>query len=564
MDKVQTDILVVGGGIAGLMAAIQARKAGARVVVAEKADTRRSGAGGMGNDHFRVYLPEYHGTNVEPVIEAYFLSHMGGGGMKHFDAVIPLWLERSAEVAKIWDDWGIPMKHEGKYVWAGHTFPGYPHISLKYHGENQKLILTKKARDQGVEIINRVMVLDILMGNDRPVGALGIHAWEDRLVQFEAKAIILSTGGCSRLYPSLTPGWVFNVGGCPSCTGDGRAMAYRAGAELVNVEMRTRHCGPKYLARSGQATWVGVLRDPQGRPIGTFVDKPDPEWGDPAMEANKGIFAQYRAAGRGPVYMDCGGLSDDDYQHMRHWLVQEGNTTILDYMDSEGIDPRRNPVEFTTYDMGGGGGISINARSETIVNGLYAIGDDAPLGIGACSGAAVHGMAAGENAAKYVKEVGPSHIEKSDRAKKTVAENIRLLDSVRNREDGATWLEFNFALQQTLQDFAANPKSESLLQQGLKHIQRVKARALETLGASNQHELVRSLEVLNLLETAELIFISSLARNETRGLFVRSDYPLPLPMPRQLTIKQVDGRPTTRWEEVRRWRTGVNSANEPF
>lgn len=206
----------------------------------------------------------------------------------------------------------------------------------------------------------------------------------------------------------------------------------------------------------------------------------------------------------------------------------------------------------------------MNPKSETTVPGLYTAGDETPLGIGALPGAGVHGMVAGENAARYAKESPPPNLRKSGRARETIEANTRSLNAIRTREEGAGWLEFNVAVQQTLNDYAGGTKSEGLLVQGLKHMRRLRAKAEQTLGAKNQHELIRCVETSNILQLAELVFVSSLERKETRGSFVRSDYPLPLPMPRLLAIKHVDGQPVTRWEEVRRWRTGVHSTNEPF
>ena len=81
-EVIQTDVLCVGGGIAGLMAAIRASESGAKVVVADKANTARSGSAGLGNDHFRCYIPEIHGSDMKPNLEALARSP-GGGGMRH-------------------------------------------------------------------------------------------------------------------------------------------------------------------------------------------------------------------------------------------------------------------------------------------------------------------------------------------------------------------------------------------------------------------------------------------------------------------------------------------------
>ena len=180
-----------------------------------------------------------------------------------------------------------------------------------------------------------------------------------------------------------------NRGGV-TLTGDGRAMAYRAGAELCNMEMPGLHAGVKYFCRNGQATWEGVLRDRDGVPIGPFLEKPDPLYGDITMEVNKRHIESYTKSARSPVYMDMTGLSREQLDLMEHWLRQEGNSTLLRHFRQEGIDMIDTAVEFSTYvlKLPISSGIVFNGGSETCVPGLYAAGDE---GYGGISGAAVTG-----------------------------------------------------------------------------------------------------------------------------------------------------------------------------
>ncbi|MDP6179897.1 MAG: FAD-binding protein, partial [Desulfatiglandales bacterium] len=283
-DVIKADVLCIGGGIAGLMSAIRASELGAKVIVAEKGNTLSSGAGGIGNDHFACYIPEVHGPDVMPLIEEMRRGQMGGR-LKH-EGMVRVWLENTFDIVKLWDSWGIPMKYRDRYEFAGHAFPedSYP-CHLKYEGQKQKSVLTHQALKRGAKIINRVMIFDLL-GEKSIIGAIGIDTREDKLIEFEAKSVVLSTGTVARLYPGPTPALMFNATRPGTLTGDGRAMAYRVGAELFNAEMHEHHAGPKYFVRSGQATWVGVVKNPHGKPVGPFVTKPDKRYGDMIIEVN--------------------------------------------------------------------------------------------------------------------------------------------------------------------------------------------------------------------------------------------------------------------------------------
>ncbi len=540
-EMIEADVLCIGGGIAGLMAAIRASELGAKVVVAEKGNTLTSGAGGLGNDHFVCYIPEIHGPEVMPVIEELRRGQLSAR-LKDLEKT-RLWMEHTYDIVKLWDSWGIPMKYRGRYEFAGHVYPGDAYAChLKYAGKKQKSVLTKEALKRGVKIINRVMIFELLSDNGI-FGAIGLHTRDGHLIEFRSKSAILGTGTVARLYQGLTPGWMFNATRPGTLTGDGRIMAYRAGAELFNVETLEHHAGPKYFTRSGQATWVGVVRDPRGKPIGPFLEKPDKRYSDMIIEVNKGLFSEYARSGKGPVYMDCRGISENDYKYMQHWFAQEGFGAFTDHLHAKGIDLRKNPIEWATYGMRGScGSIWQDINGQTSIKGLYVAGDETTRSI---SPAATFGWIAGEHAARWVKDVEAGF---STKAKECIKEKGSFLSEIMRREEGPDWKEVNIALQQIMSDYAGSIRSESLLEAGHDHLRRLKQEARDTIIAGNPHELSRALEVLNLIDLGELVCVAAKERKETRGQHNRTDYAYTNPiLDKYLIVKNVDGQPVTEW-----------------
>jgi succinate dehydrogenase/fumarate reductase flavoprotein subunit len=523
--RIKTDVLCIGAGIAGLMAGIRAAEKGARVTLAEKGHAMASGRGRGGNDHFWCYIPEIHGDDVdlfmkESLKTPKLKTMQSGTGLR----VLRTFLEKSFDIVKLWEQWGIPMKYQGRWEFAGHSFPGDILTHLKYEGRDQKKIMIKKAQELGAEIVNRVMVFDLLRDKDRIIGAIGIDTREDRLVVFEAKAIVLGTGCLDRLYPPPTPAWMASIPGNLTLTGDGRAMAYRAGADLVSPEMPKRHVGPRYFSRFGQATWIGVLRDSQDKPIGPYVTEPHRVYGDMTPEV-KGVFLEeVMKSGRGPVYMDCRGISEADYDYMMHFMWHEGNAPLFDYMKEEGIDIRKHPVEFQAYHIIPEGKIWINEKGEGSVPGLYSAGDESMGGI---SCAAVFGWIAGENAALYAKNVS---LAENGSIRTEISNKSEMVQKIEGRKVGPDWKEVNIALQQLMQDYAGVVRSESMLKAGFSYLRRMRKKVDKTMIARNRWELTRCLETLNLLDLGELVLIGANERKESRALHVRADFPLTDPV----------------------------------
>lgn len=549
-EPIEVDVLVVGGGIAGLMAAINAADQGVSVIVAEKANTKRSGSGATGNDHFLCYIPEVHGDDIKPIVQEVRNSLIGG---YHDSTHTMKFLEQAFDRVRDWDSWGISMRPTGKWEFMGHAFPGRPRVWLKYAGHNQKEVLTREAKGRGVRIENHLPITDVITDGGEVVGAIGlsIRKEEPVLKLFRAKSVILATGSASRLYPPApSPGWIFNTAFCPSCTGAAQATAYRAGAKLVNMEFPNRHAGPKFMARCGKSSWIGVFKDPQGTPIGPFVTKPTRELGDITSDVWNSVFTDMHRSGRGPAYLDCSQTAEEDIEYMLWGMKNEGLTGMLNYMNEEGIDVRKHMVEFMQYEPHLiGRGVDIDLNGESSLPGLFAAGDPVGNFRADIAGAAVFGWIAGNSAAERAQ--GISRFEKAE-ACPVVEERAKLYSGFVERENGPAWKEANLALQQLMKDYAGLAvRSETLLKAGLKYFRDLETKVLSTLVADDSHALMRCCEVLDLLECGETIFLTALERKETRGLHIRSDFPFtnPLLQERWVTIRQEKGEAKVAWRD---------------
>ena len=464
-EIVKTDFLIVGGGSAGMQAAIAAGEKNIDVIIAEKADTRRSGSGANGNDHFACYIPECHGDDFDLVIRQIDMT-MDGGPFQD-PTMLRLWVSRSFEVVKKWEAIGINMRPTGKWNFEGHSVPGNQRYHLKYDGTNQKMALTKEAKAKGARIMNKTVINELLLDQGRVVGAIGIDIsdTEPEVVIFQAKAVLLAAGGASRLYPGITPQYMFNDCGCPANTGAGHAMALRAGVKLANLDMAAGHAGPRYFARGGKGTWIGLTSDITGTCITPYQDKPSRENGDIASDIWPGSYRERMQIGQGPTYMNCTQTTDEDLDYMLHTaMVSEGIDSITDQLAQRGVSLRDEMIEFGSYNIGiGSQGVDIDTHAMSNIPGIFAAGSVGNVK-GSLAGAVIMGMVAGESAADYVKTVDEVSVEHHP----LVAEKIAFYSEILDRESGAYWKEPAATLQNIMNDYAGpNVRSESLFNAGL-------------------------------------------------------------------------------------------------
>lgn len=555
-QTLETDVLVVGGGIGGLMAAIGAAKTGARVIVAEKANTKRSGSGATGNDHFLVYDPALHGNDMEVIVNEVLDSLVG---LCHDTYLTRKFLKHTLSVANLWEEWGIDMSPSGKRECMGHAYPDRPRIWLKYDGHNQKQVLTKVAKENGAEILNHHPVIDLIKYDGKIAGALALNLSneaEPTVTLIKAHAVVLSTGTANRLYtPIGTPASLFNTAFCPSCTGAAQAQAWRIGAKLVNLEFPNRHAGPKYLARCGKSTWIGLYKYPDGKLLGPFVTKPTKELGDITADVWNTAFSDVIRNGSGPSYLDCSRTALEDLEYMYKGMKSEGLTSVLEYMKRKGLSPEKHAFEFTPYEPHLiGRGLEIDENGETSIPGLYAAGDMVGNFRADIAGAAVWGWLGGQHAGERAKKANHPDIEKSV----WVEERLHFYSSFQEKKTySADWIEANKALQQLTADYvAAGPyrvRSETLLKAGLKYLGDLRKDAAESIYTPCGHTLMRAIETFDLMDCAEVVMHAARERKETRGMHIRSDFTFtnPLLAKKFLTVHQENGKLCLNWRDKR-------------
>lgn len=308
-------------------------------------------------------------------------------------------------------------------------------------------------------------------------------------------------------------------------------MALRAGARLVNLDLPSRHAGPKYFTRSGKGTWIGALTDIHGELVGPFVKDihVSRKLPDPTADVWKDCFIKMMESGKGPVYMNCTGISEEDQKHMRKALVSEGCTSINEYLDQYHIDLRKEMIEFGQYEhMFYMNGIDVDESSMSTIPGLYAAGMSVGNVRGDITSAAVFGDLSAENAAQYIKDVEDYDVN----ALPVIQEKMDLYTHLLRNEPGANWKESNTTLQKIMDEYVGTKvRSETLLTAGRKYICDLRDYSKEKLQAENSHEFMRSLEVLDLLDLAEACAVSAVERRESRGAYhKRTDYTFTNPL----------------------------------
>ena len=581
VHEVTADVLILGGGIAGCWAAIAAAEKGARVALVEKGAIIRSGAGGSGCDHW-----ESAATNPcsritpEELTEAMIKAHHGyNNGISHYiecregyDRLLDL-EKIGGKIRDTEDEFqGSEFRDERtKFLFA---YDYENKFTLRVWGTTFKPALANECRHLGVQVFDRTMATSLLTEGGkqgaRVVGATGINGRTGEFFIFQAKATVLCMSRPTRL-------WLFSPGlpgisefRPPQCTGDGHAMGWKAGVEFAMMEKSVKaewsgvRSFPPYGTGNTHNTWYACnMVDADGREIpwvdrdgrvltdisqrhrpspgqklflkgGGEPDIPSYEYQGPDILPVKELLAK---GFKLPFYADLAGMPESERKAIWGLMVgEEGKTKIpiLKTYTDAGFDPKKHLLQ--SYGEGwksGGflpqerqlfglpGGMVNDWELGTNLEGLYAAGDQ--LFASNCHGhAAATGHYAGRHAADYAKETVSSAID----SKQAERERTRIYAPLKI-DDGVGWQEWNLRITRLMQHYCGEIKSEKLLTTGLSLLKDMQIGEVPQVSAQNPHELVRALEVWNILTNAEIVMNACLARKaSSKPLhFRRSDFP---------------------------------------
>lgn len=524
--RITSDVLVIGGGSAGNMAALEARKKNLSVALVDKGGIFRTGCGAAGNDHFLAVLetgPEW--DTPEVFLTWYKRLTQGLVDPKIADRVF---LRRIKELVRELEEMGIPMredKENNDYI-RTRSFAQPGDYFINFDGRALKPMIAKKSQSAGVDFFPQIAMVDLLFSEGQVIGGVGFHLRTGDFYVFEAKAVIVATGNVTRMYENPS-GLPFNTWHSPYNTGSAQAMTLRAGGEIKNPEYVNYTVTPKNFSASALNAVVGMggyLVNAKGeRYVFKYHEKGEqgPRWAMPW-----GTYWEEKE-GRGPCYFDLRHLSDKDKKHLIEELLPVDKNTFMDYCEQKGIDPGSDLMEVQICEgqhpayLGSVSGIYVDEFCRTTVPGLYAAGACA-VGIGSLAGSMCFGQAAGAEAAEYALQVDSLPASKAEQVNALKQLTYAPLE---HRGD-FTYTELENKLRQIMSNYFSITRSAEGMQTGLAELNNLD-NLMNRTRAENGHELMRIHEFRDLLLMSKAIAQAALVRTESRfGIsHYRSDFP---------------------------------------
>jgi succinate dehydrogenase/fumarate reductase flavoprotein subunit len=534
-EIVNTDILIVGSEGAGARAAIEAAGRVASVVVTTKGIVGKSGAtvtadADIDVDSRSCYelfgLPGDVNDSPEKFMEDMIIEgeYLGDQNM------IEIHCKEAPGRTKELVEWGAKIDYLTKA--PGHRYPR----GIWIPGVEITRVLTREINKRNIRLIEHLMVTDLLTNDGQVVGALGLDILHGKLLAFQAKAVILATGGAMRIYPHTTAP--------DELTGDGLAMAYRAGAELCEMEfpMFLPYCLITPPAVDGVDFTYNLSAYLEAYALNRLGERYMTRWDPVRMERTTrdinsiaaGVeIAEGRGSPNGGTYLSFKHLPNNLIEATAEWLPEGlnhwryGNFHIKDFIP----DLTQSAMETAPASHFWNGGLRINERCETSLPGLYAAGEGTASihGANRVSGNAltmtqVWGPRAGEFAAQFAASTPHKEID----LKQVAALKQKLLSGF-ERRDGSNAIETRKQIRDLAYHKVGIVRNAKGLAEALKAIPALS----EEAGNPSLHykervfnmEWVEAIQNENMVTVLEMVARASLMRTESRGALYRTDYP---------------------------------------
>ena len=510
-NVVEADVLVIGGGIAGCFAAIKARERGLDATIVDKAYAGKSGGTRVAGFGYVVFNPEW-GHDLDTWMNA--INKKGEYiNNREWTEIV---LKESWTTYQALDSWGVDFTPESvKSIDPAKALKIYPpfafvNLGLTRTGPPSR----KQAVKSGVKIMDGIMVTDLLKQDEKVVGAIGFSPTSYDSYIFKAKATIVSSGIVN----------FRSVAEIANLTGDGEAMAYRAGAELTSKEFPDEHVMPLVPTGClcGEAISYANYIDAEGERIDLSH----------THETRLALDFAFHA-GEGPIFWDLDSATPEVIEKM----CERQDHTPWRHEAVRSFDPRnRGKYRIAGGAWAGGqnshtGGIwPINTKCATTLPGLYAAGEtcgtrflgaDHPVPGFGLLGAAVTGSRAGLGAAEYALQAEEPTIDEEE-----LARLKKIMNAPAERKGGVSPRWMTQILRNTMIPyFIIHIKQGERLQAALTIVEFLEDHLVPKLTAKDGHELRLAHETKNMVLHAEMILRTSLFRTESRGTHYREDYP---------------------------------------
>lgn len=510
-----TDILIIGGGTAGCYAALTIReKSDYSVIIAEKANIKRSGCLAAGVNAINAYIVK--GRKPQDYVD---YAKKDADGIVREDLLMTMSEGLNRVTAKMESLGLVILKDEnGEYVARGNR-------NIKINGENMKPLLAavvEKLKD--VTVINRINITDYIVEDNTIKGAYGFSIDDGTAYEIRAKKVLCATGGAAGLYRPNNPGFSrHKMWYPPFNTGAGYAMGIKSGAEMTTFEMRfiALRCKDTIAPTGTIAQGVGAKQ------INSKGEVYETKYGLTTSERVYGTVME-NLQGRGPCYLRTEGISPQQDESLRKAYLNMAPSQTLKWVEA-GKDPSRQNVEIEgtePYIVGGhtASGYWVDTNRQTTINGLYAAGDVA----GGCPQKYVTGaMVEGEIAAldminKLDKEEKNADFENvSETEQKAFDEKVNEYNSfLAGKTQQFTTEAIEEAMQKVMDNYAGgisthyqfNEKQLELADEKIRQL----IRLVDGLHADDMHDLMFVYELKERLTVCLSVIAHLGARKETR------------------------------------------------
>jgi len=516
---IQTDVLIIGGGSAGCMAAIAAHDAAPEldITILEKAHTRRSGTLATGMDALNVVAVPGLST-PEDYVKGVDLDHAHGVIDEDLHYILA---KKSFAMLKKLEAWGVGFEKDdtGQYVGTPNFYSDCPgdKFCIPMAGLDLKLILSREVKKRKINVINHTITTSLFSESKKVYGASGFNIRTGESIACSAKAVILASGGCGR-FGIPSSGYLYGTFDFPGNAGDGYSMAYRAGAKLRGFEYAQHFVETKRL------------NVPLGKEYDSECDtKMVNEMGADVSVHEGSDKDNVKALLSGQtLYESFSHLPEENIKQIEEiWFASERKHPIISFFRERKMDIRKDPVEVGFEEIAlcsghGSTGIKVDTDTATSVKGLYACGDVACVPSQYLTGAFVYGEIAGQSAVAYAQNCAAKKIDPE-----TIQNQSEMIFTRAKRTDGVNPNDFERKLRTVITEYLTPPRSAEKLKTALQWITRFRKEDVDALKVEDWHELSKAIEVRFILDCAEMTARASLKRQETRwGVSdYRSDFP---------------------------------------